>query len=68
MSPKEPRVLYEPVLLSEAGDIDFQAGAFADEREAERVLDMWRAEGRTEEMAINLVPVYDTAEEWREDQ
>jgi hypothetical protein len=61
--------MYEPVLISEPdGNIFYQAGLFPNEAEAQKVLDVWRVEGRTEEMAINLVPVYDTAEEWLEDQ
>ena len=62
----EPRLLYEPVLLS--GDEDgivHQAGAFTSEDEAQKVLDVWQAEGRREPMAINLVPVYQSAEDWQ---
>lgn len=65
----EPRCLYEPVLLR--GDEDgivYQAGAFPSEAEAQKVLDIWRAEGRREPMAINLVPVYQSAEDWQADR
>lgn len=61
--------MYEPVLISYPdGNIFYQAGLFPNETEAEKVLEIWRAEGRTEEMAINIVPVYETAEHWRADQ
>ena len=62
-------MMYEPVLISEPdGNIFYQAGAFPSEAEAQKALDIWRAEGRSEEMAINIVAVYDTAEEWLRDR
>jgi hypothetical protein len=65
----EPRVLYEAVLLrSDEDGIVYQAGAFSTEAEARKVLDVWRAEGRQEPMAVNLVAVYDSAEEWQADR
>ena len=61
--------MYEPVLITEGdGNIFYQAGLFHNETEAQKVLEIWRAEGRTEEMAINLVAVYETAEEWMADR
>lgn len=61
--------MYEPVLISDGdGNIFYQAGLFSNEAEARKVLEIWRAEGRTEEMAINLVPVYETADEWVADR
>lgn len=68
MASNVPRALYEPVLLSEEGNVDYQAGAFTSEQEAEKVLEIRRAEGRTEEMAINIVPLYESAEGWRADR
>jgi hypothetical protein len=44
-----------------------QAGAVPSEAEAQKVCDVWTAEGRREPMAINLVPVYNTAEELQAD-
>jgi hypothetical protein len=65
----EAKLVYEPVLTSDGdGNISYQAGAFPNEQEAQKVLDIWRAEGRTEEMAINIVHIYETAEEWLADQ
>ena len=68
MVPK-PRVLWEPVLLrdDEEGIIHWP-GAFPTETEAQKVLDVWRAEGRREPMAINVVHVYDSAEDWQADR
>jgi hypothetical protein len=61
--------MYEPVLLRDDEDaIVHQAGAFATEAEAQKVLDVWRAEGRQEPMAVNLVHVYDSAQEWQADR
>lgn len=46
----------------------YQAGAFPTEAEAQKVVDIWRAEGRQERMAINIVPFYQSAEEWQADR
>ena len=63
--PKSTHVIYEPVFLCVDDEgIFHQAGAFLTEREAQKVLSIWRDEGRTEEMAINLVTVYESAEQW----
>jgi len=52
--------------MRDDGDgIVYQAGAFPTEAEAQKVLDVWTAEGRREPMHINVVPVYGTAEEWQ---
>ena len=60
-----PRVFYEPVLLTaDSEGLAYQAGAFALQSEAEKVLAIWRSEGRTEPMAINVVTLFDSAEEW----
>lgn len=65
----EPRLLYEAVLLREDEDgIVYQAGAFPSEAEAQKVLDIWRAEGRQEPMAVNVVAVYQSAEDWQADR
>jgi hypothetical protein len=69
MDANGPKMLYEPVLIARDGEGVFsQAGAFHTEAEAEAVLTIWRAEGRTEEMAINLVPVYSSVDEWQADR
>jgi hypothetical protein len=60
----EAKLVYEPVLIDGDDNICYQAGAFPTGQEAQKVLDIWRAEGRTEEMAINIVSVYETAEAW----
>lgn len=61
-----PVILYEAVRLTDDGDaVVYQAGAFTTEAEAQKVLDIWRAEGRTEPMAINLVTLYRNVEEWQ---
>jgi hypothetical protein len=61
-----PEVVFEPVLMRDDGDgIIYQAGAFPSEDEAQKVLDIWAAEGRREPMCINIVPVYGTADEWQ---
>jgi hypothetical protein len=66
---EEPRVLYEPVLLRDDEDgVVYQAGVFPTQDEAKKVLDIWRAEGRQEPMLINIVPVYQSAEEWKSDR
>jgi hypothetical protein len=65
----EPEVLYEAVLLRDDGDgIVYQAGAFQTEDEAQKVLDILRVEGQPEPMTINLVPVYQSAEDWQADR
>jgi hypothetical protein len=69
MADLTPSVVYEPVLMRHDEDgIVHQGGAFLDEVEAQKVLDLWRSEGRKEPMAINLVPVYRTAEQWIADR
>ncbi|NJC69867.1 hypothetical protein HC031_09065 [Planosporangium thailandense] len=68
-APREPRLLYEPVLLRDDEEgIVYQAGAFSTEAEAQKVIDIWRAEGRREPTAINLVTVYESAEQWEADR
>lgn len=55
--------------MRDDGDgILYQAGAFPTEAEAQRVLDIWTAEGRCEPMLMNIVPVYSTADEWQADR
>ena len=64
-----PRVVWVPVLLTEDEEHQiYQGGAFSDELEAQKVLDVWRAEGRREPMAINVITCYDTADEWEADR
>jgi hypothetical protein len=56
------------VLLRDEEGIVYQASAFPTEAEAQKVLDVWLAEGRREPMAINVVSVYDSADEWQADR
>jgi hypothetical protein len=64
----EPKIFYEPSLVGEDDNIFYQAGAFPTRAEAQKVLDIWKAEGRQEEMVLNMVSVYETAEEWQADR
>ena len=59
---------YVPCLLYPSGEIAFSAGAFVTEDLAQVVIERWKAEGRTEEMAINILSLYDTVEDWESDQ
>jgi hypothetical protein len=64
----EPTIdtIYEPVLLTtDQEGIFYQAGAFLTESDAQAVLDVWQAEGRTEPMAINVVPVFANVDDWQ---
>ena len=62
-------VLYEPVLMTPDDEgIRYQAGAFRREEDAQAVLDLWRAERRSEEMAINAVPVFESFAQWRSER
>ncbi|MEV4622574.1 hypothetical protein AB0J74_28165 [Asanoa sp. NPDC049573] len=62
----EPRLMYEPVqLAADEEDIVHQAGAFPVEAEPQKVLEIWRSEGVQAPLAINVVPVYETAEHWQ---
>lgn len=63
-----PKMLFVPSLLNADGSIDYEAGAFTTEGEAKRVVDEWLSAGETKPTAINLIPLYETVEEWREDQ
>uniref|UniRef100_UPI00331C8F45 hypothetical protein n=1 Tax=Micromonospora sp. NPDC126480 TaxID=3155312 RepID=UPI00331C8F45 len=68
-APDLPELLYEAVLMRDDEEgIVYQAGAFTTEAEAQKVLDTWRVEGRTEPMSINLVPLYRVVEEWQADR
>ena len=59
-------MLYEPVLMAPDGDgVGYQAGAFRREEDAQTVVDLWRSEGRREEIAINQVPVYESVDHWQ---
>jgi hypothetical protein len=64
----EPRTFYEPVLLDDDENVIYQAGTFPIEAEAQKVLDIWHAEGRQEAMALNVVTLYETAEQWQADR
>jgi hypothetical protein len=49
-----------------SGDgIVYQAGAFRSEADAQAVLEVWRAEGRTEPMAVNGVPRFGSVQSWQ---
>lgn len=61
-----PGQLYEPVLVTEDGEgVVYQAGVFETGAEAQEVLEIWRSEGRTDEMAVNVVQVFRSVDEWR---
>ena len=61
-----PDRLYEPVLVTADGEgVFYQVGAFETEAEAQTVLEIWRSEGRTEEMAVNVVQVFRSVDEWQ---
>lgn len=69
MEEPSPKVLYEPVLLDPSTDnVVYQGGAFSSDEEAQAVLAVWRSEGRTEPMAVNIVAVYRSVEEWQADR
>jgi len=58
-------VIYEVVQLDADGDaMVHQFGAFTDEAEARKVLDLLEAEGRHGPLALNGVAVYRSATEW----
>lgn len=64
-----PVVLWLPCLVDSATDqVVYEAGAFTTEEEAQKVLDIWHAEGRTEPMALNIVHFYETSGEWVSDR
>lgn len=48
MRNRQPKPLYVPAFLDDEGNVVYRAGAFMDQRQAEKVLEMWR-EGRQEE-------------------
>jgi len=50
-------------MRDESDGILYQAEAFPTEAEAQKVHDIWTAEGQREPMAVNIVPVYSTAED-----
>ena len=67
-SPSHGRVILDGALPtrpagSETENVVFQAGALANEGAAEEVLTVWRAEGRSEPMAVNFVPLYRSVQE-----
>ena len=68
--PPEPQrsLIYVPVRLPDDRDGIVRGGAFESESEAQKVLDIWRSDGRTEHMAIESLPVYETADEWQADR
>lgn len=58
-------VVYEVVLLDADEDSTvFQFGAFTEQAEAQKVLDLVEAEGRHGPLALNGVAVYKSAAEW----
>jgi hypothetical protein len=53
-------------LITEDGEgIFYQAGAFRTDAEAQAVLEIWRSEGRTEDMGVNVITVFRSVDEWR---
>lgn len=67
-----PRVVWIPtVTLSGNRDsVDlYDIAAFTNEKEAELAAERWRNEGRPDaDIAMNVVALYDTADEWAEDR
>ena len=58
-------VVYEVVLLDGKQDtMVFQFGAFTNQVEAQKVLDLLEAEGRHGPLALNGVAVYQSAADW----
>ena len=53
------------LINEECLDVAYQGGAFETWDEAQAVLDIWRSEGCTQEMAVNAVPLFRSVEEWR---
>ena len=67
--PEVPRVVWVPCLMSEDDDhIVYEGGAFQTEEEAQKVIDAWGSEGRREPTAINVIPIFDTFEDWQADR
>ena len=64
-----PQILWIPCITHEDDEHIYEGGAFRTEAEAQRVLDIWRTEGRPEHLlAINLLPLYDSVDEWNSDR
>jgi hypothetical protein len=64
----EPHLVWVPVLLDEDGRIFHEAGGFPEESMAQDVLTVWTAEGRTESMGVNIIPLYESVEQWQVDR
>ncbi len=64
-SEPERVIVHAPVLLDNDGHAVNFSSAFEAEGDAQKVLDHWRSEGRTDSMEIRAVTVYESFEEWR---
>lgn len=60
--------MWVPVLLDEEDQIVHEAGGFPKESMAREVLAVWSAEGRVEAMGVNMIPLYQSVDQWREDR
>lgn len=59
-------VIYIPCLLtSDTKHVLYEAGGFPSEAEAQKVLDIWRTERRTEPTAINVLTLFESAADWQ---
>jgi hypothetical protein len=62
-------MLWIPALVDSASDnIAYEGGAFRTRAEAQAVIDQWASEGRSEELVLNLVPLYESVAEWRDER
>jgi hypothetical protein len=76
MPESEPRIVWIPQATLEGSRDDvniFDIGAFTSETEARRAADQWLAErpsrwGEPPQIDMNVVAVYESAEEWQRDQ
>jgi len=65
--PEVPKVVWVPWLMSDDDDhVVYEGGAFQTEADAQKVIDTWRSEGRGEPTAINVIPIFETFEDWRQ--
>jgi hypothetical protein len=46
----------------------YEAGAIWSQSEAQKLLDLWRSEGREQPMAVNISPLYESVEAWIADR
>jgi hypothetical protein len=65
-----PKMAWMPCWLSDdTENIVFTQCILPSQEEAEKVVEVWRSEGREDWLLmINTVPIYDTADEWLRDR